>query len=325
MKQIRIVMCLFFALVAKNIFATGQFKDELIVNGETAIIFDIPLEKYFSKKGQRTIDGIELRAPHTALYRGYIATWELENDSLFLIRVSADSITEINVINEFGAGKIFAEWVSDTIVSPRGEILVWQIHEPFYECEKHYIIEKGKLIETKNKENIVEHEVNLEELIVTSQVVWSPTTWTRDTVKIKKLHIHKFRMYRYKTKYTVTENKGKIEIITSETQWDSKAKEYSFFNYIYENIKYPVIATENGLLGRVLARFTIDWEKNIRDIEILRSPDELFTREVLSLIRSAPKLDIEQYLSDEWPYGQLPSKNYIYQFLLPIRFEYINN
>ena len=152
MKKIKIVTFLFFLLVAKNLFATGQIGDKLIVDENTRWIPPNLLEEYFSKKGERTIDGMGFRAPHTGLWRGYIATWKLENDSLFLIRVQADSITEINFIKEFGASKVFAEWVTNTIICPQGEILQFKHTNYMSICEDevNYTFEKGKLIETEN-------------------------------------------------------------------------------------------------------------------------------------------------------------------------------
>jgi len=46
MKQI--VIFLFFVLGAKNIFATAQYGDRLVVNGDTVWIHSNPLEAYLS-------------------------------------------------------------------------------------------------------------------------------------------------------------------------------------------------------------------------------------------------------------------------------------
>jgi len=154
MKLIKIVVVSLFVFVANNLFATRQFSDIFIANGDTTVIFSSPLEQYFSRKGERTIGKIKMSGFCTALWRGYVATWKLENDSLFLIRVQADYCgnkpKDVNLKKEFGTRKVFANWVTDTLVCPQGELLFY-VGSPFiHEGEKHYEFKQGKLISTKN-------------------------------------------------------------------------------------------------------------------------------------------------------------------------------
>jgi hypothetical protein len=156
MRVIRLIAFVFFAFVTESLYATAQHGDILIVNGDTACIQSNPLEQYFSNKGKRTIGGIEMQATSTALWRGYIATWELENDSLFLVRMqtaySKRNSREIDIRKEFGSDKIFAEWVTDTIICPQGELLKYSHmgYMSIYEGEKYYTFKQGKLIDTES-------------------------------------------------------------------------------------------------------------------------------------------------------------------------------
>jgi hypothetical protein len=145
-------------LCSKEIFATAQYGDILIVSGDTVWIHSNPLEGYFSKKGNRIIGGIDLndtRRTNSALWRGYVATWKLENDSLFLVRVQAEygfeDPIEIDLRKEFGYQKVFAQWVNDTIVYPMGKTLkrTQMAYTSVYEAERYYTIKAGKLIDTK--------------------------------------------------------------------------------------------------------------------------------------------------------------------------------
>ena len=156
MKSIRIILLLFFVLCSKNLLATAQRGDKLVVNGDTAWIHSFPLEKYLSTKGKRTIGDFDLDKQltiSTALFRGYIATWKLENDSLFLIRIqptqfSDEEPKELNIQSEFGSDRVFAQWVTTNIIHPQGEILHYSDRD-IYEGEKHYTIEQGKLLATE--------------------------------------------------------------------------------------------------------------------------------------------------------------------------------
>ena len=145
---------LFFTLCSKNTFATRQVGDRLVFNGDTVWIYSAPLEAYFQKKGERTIGEIDFnsgRWGNTALWRGYVATWQLENDSLFLIRLQSDFIPErsidFDIKSEFGTNRVFAQWVTDSIISAHGASL--HTLSRIYETEKHLTFEQGKLIATK--------------------------------------------------------------------------------------------------------------------------------------------------------------------------------
>ena len=45
----------------------------------------------------------------------------------------------------------------------------------------------------------------------------------------------------------------------------------ALFNYLIENVKYPVIAQENGIMGRVVCQFVVNREGSIVDVEVVRS------------------------------------------------------
>ncbi len=156
MKLVKVFIFLLFVLWSKNTFATAQYGDLFVINGKTVEIFSNPLEEYFEKKGARTIGEVDLDVGEscTALWRGYVATWKLENDKLYLIRVQTNycsSPKEIDIKKEFGSKKVFADWVDRTIVSPQGELLqyVHMGYASIYEGDKHYTFKQGKLIDTK--------------------------------------------------------------------------------------------------------------------------------------------------------------------------------
>ena len=168
MKQIRIVLIISFVLLSKNLFATSQFLEHFIVNGETTVmLYSFPLEQYFRQKGERTIGGVEMVGTTTASLRGYVATWKLENDSLFLTHISPDVDRNVGVKDEFGSDRVFAEWVNDTIAIPQGE----RIHFRFFEAEKHFVFENGKLKDTI----VVNHLVRDDSLLFPNHIFLQDT------------------------------------------------------------------------------------------------------------------------------------------------------
>ena len=154
MKQIKIILFLVFVGI-ESLFATEQFGDILIINGDTTGFKPYPLEEYFSKKGNRTIGKIQMEGRCSALLRGYVATWKLENDSLFLIRIQTDycgkNKQDINIKEEFGTDKVFAQWVNTTIILPQGKLLQYGYYGYVYifEGEKYIAFKQGKSIDIK--------------------------------------------------------------------------------------------------------------------------------------------------------------------------------
>ena len=60
--------------------------------------------------------------------------------------------------------------------------------------------------------------------------------------------------------------------------------------FLAENVKYPVIAQENGIQGRVVCQFTVNKDGSLVDIEVVRSGgDQSLDKEAVRVIKSMPK------------------------------------
>lgn len=154
-------LILFVVVLASNkTYATAQYGDILIIKNDTTFIFSNPLEGYFNRKGSRTINNEYMFGACTALWRGYVATWLLENDSLFLIRIQTDYCGEkpidLDIFREFGSSKVFASWTNTTIYQPTGDLIQYVHHGymSIYEGESLLTFEDGILIKTEEKEFI---------------------------------------------------------------------------------------------------------------------------------------------------------------------------
>ena len=51
-----------------------------------------------------------------------------------------------------------------------------------------------------------------------------------------------------------------------------KCAEGKMLAYIYENLKYPAIARENGIEGRAILQFVVDKDGSVADVKIARDP-----------------------------------------------------
>lgn len=160
MKQKGFIFFLFFLTIPfVKTFATGQIGDKLIYHGDTLVLFTNPMEEYLSKKSQRTINDYELNWTSTACYRGYIANWEIINDSLFLVSVQKGCQSEnpqyFDLAVEFGTSRVFANWYTGKAIAIKGELLYYihDAYESLYETEIEFQIEKGQVIGIKTYDN----------------------------------------------------------------------------------------------------------------------------------------------------------------------------
>ena len=72
-------------LVPEAALATTQFSDILYLNGQKHSLDSLPLEQYYGPGNPRP----KFRAPNTATWRGYIATWEIDRGVLYLKAIRA--------------------------------------------------------------------------------------------------------------------------------------------------------------------------------------------------------------------------------------------
>ncbi len=82
-------------------------------------------------------------------------------------------------------------------------------------------------------------------------------------------------------------------------------------SYLGKNIRYPVIAQENGIQGRVVCQFVVGSDGSVRDIKVLRSLDPSCDKEAVRVIQSMPK----------WIPGRQNGKAVSVRYTLPVTFK----
>ena len=63
----------------------------------------------------------------------------------------------------------------------------------------------------------------------------------------------------------------------------------ALMQYLSSNIKYPVVAQENGVQGRVVVSFVVERDGSITDVNVLRSVDPSLDKEAVRVVKSMPK------------------------------------
>ncbi len=62
----------------------------------------------------------------------------------------------------------------------------------------------------------------------------------------------------------------------------------AFRTYIAENLRYPPIAAESGIQGRVFVQFVVNTNGRVSDATVIRGVDPLLDREALRVVMSSP-------------------------------------
>lgn len=89
---------------------------------------------------------------------------------------------------------------------------------------------------------------------------------------------------------------AKPEPVKTETVYDVVEEMPSFpggasglMAYLSQNIKYPVVAEENGIQGRVVLTFVVERDGSITDVRVVKSVDPSLDAEAKRVIRSMPR------------------------------------
>ncbi len=81
--------------------------------------------------------------------------------------------------------------------------------------------------------------------------------------------------------------------------------------YLSRNIRYPLIAQENGIQGRVICQFVVNADGKIVDVEVVRGVEASLDAEAVRVIKSMPA----------WTPGKQGGKSVRVKYTLPIRFK----
>ena len=97
-----------------------------------------------------------------------------------------------------------------------------------------------------------------------------------------------------------------------ETMPEFPGGQAELFKYLSENVKYPVIAQENGIQGRVICQFVVNKDGSIVDVEVVRSGgDASLDKEAVRVIKSMPK----------WKPGKQRGKAVRVKYTVPVNFK----
>lgn len=86
--------------------------------------------------------------------------------------------------------------------------------------------------------------------------------------------------------------------------------ESALMKYLSTSIKYPRIATENGVQGKVFVQFVVDKNGSISNVKVVRGVDSALDAEALRVVKSMPK----------WIPGKQNGETVRVSYTIPINF-----
>ena len=139
-------------LVPVAAIATTQFPEILYLDGQKHSLFSNPLEQYYGPNHPRP----PFKAPHTALWRGYVGTWEIDRGVLYLKAIRAWTPQgEVGLAALFPGhkGRVAATWFTGQLRVPQGKILKPYVPHPIYEKYLMITVEKGRVVRQEIVDN----------------------------------------------------------------------------------------------------------------------------------------------------------------------------
>ena len=110
----------------------------------------------------------------------------------------------------------------------------------------------------------------------------------------------------------VEEEEEEVVFVVVEKMPEFSGGQQALFKFLSENVKYPVIAQENGIQGKVICQFTVNKDGSIVDVQVVRSGgDPSLDKEAVRVIKSMPK----------WKPGQQRGKPVRVKYTVPVNFK----
>ena len=134
---------------------TAQISENLLYNGEKHSMCSEPLAMFFALGGNKP----EFEFTCTALWRGYVGSWVIIDDCLYLVGLTGQlkDGTKANLATIFPnyPDRVFAHWYSGKVRLPQGKQLeyVHMGYSSVYEKDLFLHFENGIVVKTETVEN----------------------------------------------------------------------------------------------------------------------------------------------------------------------------
>ena len=103
--------------------------------------------------------------------------------------------------------------------------------------------------------------------------------------------------------------------LTAETMPSFQGGDLNTFRkWVQDNVRFPQIALENGISGRVVLSFVIEKDGRLTNIQVLQTPDRSLSEEAIRVLNKSPK----------WSPGKQRNQVVRVKYTLPVDFRVQN-
>ena len=133
---------------------TAQFSEHLLYQGQELTLCAEPLGPLLQFSGTT----LKFEATCTALWRGYVGTWSIDNDRLYLAKLSGNVVTDgqehevgLEALFPDYTDGVFAHWFTGVLRCPSGALLNY-VHGGYastYEKDLFLRVQRGVVLEER--------------------------------------------------------------------------------------------------------------------------------------------------------------------------------
>lgn len=171
--------------------------------------------------------------------------------------------TSSSSLNEYKAVK--TEKFEEEIIP----VTTQEKHEPIVPPEPEKIIEIFEIVD--------------DEIEIDDEFILKDFEVSQDT----EIEIMKFTEFGQETEEE--EEEAEIFFIVEDMPDFRGEGQEGFRKYIFQNLKYPQVAAENGISGRVFVKFVVEPDGSVSNVSIVRGIDPALDAEALRVVKSSPK------------------------------------
>lgn len=148
--------------------------------------------------------------------------------------------------------------------------------------------------------------------VLCTPILFAETPQESDNYLFYLLNDGRERGENNRTPQTSSNDEDDVVFVVVEKMPEFPGGQQAMFKFISDNLKYPTIAQENGIQGRVICQFIVNKDGSISGVEVIRSGgDPSLDKEAIRIIKSMPK----------WKLGYQRGKPVRVKYTVPINFK----
>ena len=131
---------------------TAQICDKIIIEDQEHRLYCEPLESFWNEYNLKP----DFIPPHTACWRGYIASWKVAGSKLYLTGIETENENlKMEKVFPVKQASIFADWFTGELRIPKGEMLqyVHMFYQSKFESDLFLLVDNGIILKEQVRNN----------------------------------------------------------------------------------------------------------------------------------------------------------------------------